>query len=49
MIITLHFVIENFRFSRTAGGDKVLVEDVKDVLANVTELLLNLEHIRLII
>ncbi len=43
MIVTLHLVVEDLALSCGAGGDQVLVQNVQDILADVFQLLLNLD------
>jgi hypothetical protein len=43
VIVTLHLVVEDLALSCGTGGDQVLVQNVQDVLADVFQLLLNLE------
>ena len=43
MIITLHLVVEDLGLPGAGGGDEVLVQHVQDVLADVSQLLLNLQ------
>jgi len=42
VVVTLHLVVENFRFASGGGGDKVLVKDLEDILADLCELRFNL-------
>ena len=46
MIITLHLVVEDLGLPGAGGGDEVLVQHVQDVLADVSQLLLNLQKKR---
>ena len=42
VVVTLHLVVENFRFASGGGGDKMLVKDLEDILADLCQLRLDL-------
>lgn len=42
MIITLHFVVENLSFLGLRVGDEVVLDDVKDIRADILQLSLDL-------
>ena len=42
VVVTLHLVIKDFRFAGGSGGDKVLVKDLEDILADLCKLRLDL-------
>ena len=42
MVVSLHFVVEDLALAGSAGRDEMFVQNVQDVLADVPQLLLNL-------
>ncbi len=46
-LIYSHFVVEYLRLARSSRGDKVLVENIKNILADLGELALNLLSVAL--